>query len=73
MELGAEIITTTCPFFVLTLEDMVKTSGHEEKIRVMIKGCRPEKALKFKKNKANCKVSNEKLAMKKNLLKMLIL
>jgi len=34
-ELGAEIITTACPFCVLTLEDAVKTSGHEEKIRVM--------------------------------------
>ncbi len=35
VELGAEIITTACPFCVLTLEDAVKTSGHEEKIRVM--------------------------------------
>src|SRR4030043_811526 len=34
-ELGAEIIATACPFSVLTLEDAVKTSGHEEKIRVM--------------------------------------
>src|SRR4030043_1046514 len=34
-ELGAEIITTAGPFWVLTLEDSVKTSGHEEKIRVM--------------------------------------
>jgi len=34
-ELGAEIIATACPFCVLTLEDAVKTSGHEEKIRVM--------------------------------------
>jgi Fe-S oxidoreductase len=34
-ELGAEIIATACPLCVLTLEDAVKTSGHEEKIRVM--------------------------------------
>jgi Fe-S oxidoreductase len=34
-ELGAEVIATACPFCVLTLEDAVKTSGHEEKIRVM--------------------------------------
>ncbi len=35
VELGAEILVTSCPFCVLTLEDAVKTSGHEEKIRVM--------------------------------------
>ena len=35
VELGAEIIATACPFCVLTLEDAVKTSGHEEKIKVM--------------------------------------
>jgi Fe-S oxidoreductase len=35
VELGAEIITTACPFCVLTLEDAVKTSGNEEKLRVM--------------------------------------
>ena len=34
-ELGAEIIVTACPLCVLTLEDAVKTSGHEEKIKVM--------------------------------------
>ena len=34
-ELGAEIIATAYPFCVLTLEDAVKTSGYEEKIRVM--------------------------------------
>jgi Fe-S oxidoreductase len=34
-ELGAEILATACPLCVLTLEDAVKTSGHEEKIRVM--------------------------------------
>ena len=28
-------LTTACPFCVLTLEDAVKTSGHEEKIKVM--------------------------------------
>jgi Fe-S oxidoreductase len=35
VDLGAEILATSCPFCVLTLEDAVKTSGHEEKIRVM--------------------------------------
>ncbi|MFB3885302.1 MAG: (Fe-S)-binding protein [Thermodesulfobacteriota bacterium] len=35
VELGAEILATACPFCVLTLEDAVKTSGHEEKIHVM--------------------------------------
>jgi Fe-S oxidoreductase len=35
VELGAEILVTSCPFCVLTLEDAVKTSGHEEKIHVM--------------------------------------
>jgi len=35
VELGAEIITTACPFCVLTLEDAAKTSGHEERIKVM--------------------------------------
>jgi Fe-S oxidoreductase len=35
VELGAEILTTACPFCVLTLEDAVKTSGNEEKITVM--------------------------------------
>lgn len=33
--LGAEILATACPLCVLTLEDAVKTSGHEDKIRVM--------------------------------------
>jgi Fe-S oxidoreductase len=35
VELGAEILVTACPFCILTLEDAVKTSGNEEKIRVM--------------------------------------
>jgi len=35
VEIGAEILATACPFCVLTLEDAVKTSGHEEKIKVM--------------------------------------
>ena len=30
VELGAEILLTACPLCVLTLEDAVKTSGHEE-------------------------------------------
>jgi Fe-S oxidoreductase len=29
------MLITACPLCVLTLEDAVKTSGHEEKIRVM--------------------------------------
>ena len=35
IELGAEMLITACPLCVLTLEDAVKTSGHEENIRVM--------------------------------------
>jgi Fe-S oxidoreductase len=35
VELEAEILVTACPFCVLTLEDAVKTSGHEGKLRVM--------------------------------------
>ena len=35
IELGAEMLITACPLCVLTLEDAVKTSGHEEQLRVM--------------------------------------
>jgi Fe-S oxidoreductase len=35
VEMGAEIIATACPFCLLTLEDAVKTSGNEERLRVM--------------------------------------
>ena len=35
VDLGAEILATACPFCVLTLEDAVKTSGHEDKLKVM--------------------------------------
>ncbi len=35
VELGAEVLVTACPLCVLTLEDAVKTSGNEEKIKVM--------------------------------------
>jgi len=35
VELGAEVLVTTCPFCLLTLEDAVKTAGDEDKIRVM--------------------------------------
>jgi Fe-S oxidoreductase len=35
VELGAEILATACSLCVLTLEDAVKTSGNEEKIKVM--------------------------------------
>ncbi len=34
-ELGAEILATACPFCVLTLTDAAKTTGHEDKIKVM--------------------------------------
>jgi Fe-S oxidoreductase len=35
VDLGVEILATACPLCVLTLEDAVKTSGNEEKIKVM--------------------------------------
>ena len=35
IDLGAELLITACPLCVLTLEDAVKTSGHEEHMRVM--------------------------------------
>ncbi len=35
VEAEAEIIATACPFCLLTIEDAVKTTGHEEKIQVM--------------------------------------
>ena len=35
VEIGAEILVTACPLCVLTLEDAVKTSGNEDKIKVM--------------------------------------
>ncbi|MBW2058754.1 MAG: (Fe-S)-binding protein [Deltaproteobacteria bacterium] len=35
VEMGAEIIATACPFCLLTLEDAVKTTGNEERLRVM--------------------------------------
>ena len=34
VELGAEVLATACPFCLMTLEDMVKTSGHEKVLRV---------------------------------------
>ncbi len=33
--LGATVLATACPFCILTLEDAVKTTGNEERIRVM--------------------------------------
>lgn len=33
--LGAEVLVTACPLCVLTLEDAVKTSGYEDRLRVM--------------------------------------
>jgi Fe-S oxidoreductase len=35
VEMGAEILATACPFCLLTLEDAVKTTGNEERLRVM--------------------------------------
>ena len=35
VEIGAEILATACPFCLLTLEDALKTTGNEEKLRVM--------------------------------------
>jgi len=35
VDLGAEVLVTACPFCLLTLEDAVKTTGNEEKIRVL--------------------------------------
>jgi Fe-S oxidoreductase len=35
VDMGAEILATACPFCLLTLEDAVKTTGNEEKLRVM--------------------------------------
>jgi Fe-S oxidoreductase len=35
VELGAEILTTACPLCVLTLEDAVKTTGNEDKLKIM--------------------------------------
>jgi Fe-S oxidoreductase len=32
---GAEILVTALPLCVLTLEDAVKTTGHEERVSVM--------------------------------------
>jgi Fe-S oxidoreductase len=33
--MGVEVIATACPFCLLTIEDAVKTTGHEEEIQVM--------------------------------------
>jgi Fe-S oxidoreductase len=35
VDMGAEILATACPFCLLTLEDAVKTTGNEEKLKVM--------------------------------------
>lgn len=35
LESGAQVLVTACPFCLLTLEDMVKTSGHEKTLQVM--------------------------------------
>lgn len=35
VEMGAEILATACPFCLLTLEDAAKTTGNEEKLKVM--------------------------------------
>jgi heterodisulfide reductase subunit D len=33
--MGVGVIATACPFCLLTIEDAVKTTGHEEEIQVM--------------------------------------
>jgi Fe-S oxidoreductase len=35
VDMGAEILATACPFCLLTLEDALKTTGNEDKLRVM--------------------------------------
>jgi len=35
VEMGAEILATACPFCLLTLEDAVKTTGNEEKLKIL--------------------------------------
>ncbi len=35
VELGVQVLVTACPFCLLTLEDEVKTSGHEKTLQVM--------------------------------------
>jgi Fe-S oxidoreductase len=35
VDMGAEILATACPFCLLTLEDAVKTTGNEEKLKIM--------------------------------------
>ncbi|MEW6443733.1 MAG: (Fe-S)-binding protein [bacterium] len=35
LELGVDVIAVACPFCLLTLEDAVKSGGHEEKLQVM--------------------------------------
>lgn len=35
LELGAEIILTACPFCLINLEDAVKTTGNEDKLKIM--------------------------------------
>lgn len=35
VEMGAEILATACPFCLLTLEDAAKTTGNEDRLRVM--------------------------------------
>lgn len=35
IELGVDVIAVACPFCLLTLEDAVKSGGHEEKLQVM--------------------------------------
>ena len=35
VDLGVQVLVTACPFCLLTLEDEVKTSGHEKTLQVM--------------------------------------
>jgi Fe-S oxidoreductase len=35
LDLGVDVIAVSCPFCLLTLEDAVKSAGHEERLQVM--------------------------------------
>jgi len=35
LDVGAEILAVACPFCLLTFDDAIKTTGNEDKIKVM--------------------------------------
>ena len=35
LDVGAEILAVACPFCLLTYDDAIKTTGNEDKIKVM--------------------------------------